>query len=153
MSCCETGKGLPQVAEGACRSCGSKGLQVPLSAVKALLQPWGLRAGVPRAPRFCASPACPVVYFDEVSDRRVEESELTVLVYAKHARDRSAPICYCFGFAVGDVLDAMKTGAAAISSIVRTEVVAGQCACEVKNPKGTCCLGDIAFAERVAQAV
>lgn len=150
MSCCDTQEGPPQVAEGLCGSCGSKGVQVPLTAVKALLQPGALRAGVPRAPRFCASPQCPVVYFDEVSDRRVEESELTVLVYAKHARDRSAPICYCFGFTVGDVLDAMKTGAPAISSIVRTEVEAGHCACEVKNPKGTCCLGDIAFAERAA---
>ena len=144
MSCCETTAST--VSEGTCGSCGAKGLQVPVITVKALLTADGLRAGIPQAPRFCASPDCPVVYFDDVTSRRVGENELTVRVHAKHPSDESALVCYCFGHTAGTVIASRR--AALVSSAVRIEVEAGHCACEVKNPKGTCCLGDLVRLER-----
>lgn len=142
MSCCDV---QAAVADGICRECGVKGVQVPVMTVKALLTADGLRAGVPQAPRFCASAACSVVYFDDVSERRVSESELTVRVHAKHPEDPSVPVCYCFGYTLGAV---RKTPTGTVSDHVRGEVETGHCACEMKNPKGTCCLGDIIRIER-----
>jgi hypothetical protein len=115
-----------------------------VTTVKALLTAEGLRAGVPQAPRFCASPRCAVVYFDDVSDRRVLESELTIRVHAKHSDDESVPVCYCFEY----TLAAIRRSSGRASDDVRREVEAGRCACEVKNPKGTCCLGDVMRIER-----
>ena len=142
MSCCDV---PTAVADGVCRLCGVKGVQVPVITVKSLLTADGLRAGVPQAPRFCASPACAVVYFDDVSERRVEERELSIRVHAKHPEDSSIPVCYCFGHTLAAVRNARDRS---ISNDVRAEVEAGHCACEVKNPKGACCLGDIIRIER-----
>jgi len=35
------------------------------------------------------------------------------------------------------------TGSSTIGERIKTEVKAGNCACEVKNPSGKCCLGDV----------
>ncbi len=39
-----------------------------------------------------------------------------------------------------------------VSKEITAEVRAGHCACEVKNPKGTCCLGDVIAIERATLA-
>lgn len=141
MSCCDTSTTAATVG-GDCSSCGAKGVRVDVITAKALMTGPALRRGIPQAPRFCASATCSVVYFDDTSERRVEESELTVPVYAKHPQRPDMPVCYCFGYSVADV----KSGR--ISQAVRAEVEAGHCACEVKNPRGVCCLGDIIRIER-----
>jgi hypothetical protein len=38
-----------------------------------------------------------------------------------------------------------------LREMVAREVKAAHCACEVKNPKGGCCLGDLVRIERGAQ--
>ncbi len=144
MSCCDPSTTAGAAVDGSCSACGTKGVQVDVLTAKALMTPAALRRGIPGAPRFCASATCSVVYFDDLSDRRVEESELTVPVYAKHPQQANMPVCYCFDYSVGDV----KAQTARISEIVRAEVEAGHCACEVKNPRGACCLGDIIRIER-----
>jgi hypothetical protein len=144
MNCCETN---PSVAgEETCVVCGIYGLQVPVITAKALLSAEGLAAGIPQAPRFCPSPQCPVVYFDEVSTRRVMEKELTVPVFSKHPEDPRVLVCYCFGHTAGEVVASRRGDP--VSSSVRRQVQAGHCACEVKNPKGSCCLGDLIRLER-----
>jgi len=123
-------------------------MQVAVTTVKALMTGDALRRGVPPAPRFCASAECSVVYFDDVSDRKVDENELTVRVFAKHPHDPSAPACYCFGYTREAIEIAAARQTARVSDAIRAEVEAGHCACEVKNPRGTCCFGDITRVER-----
>ena len=149
MSCCDTTVVAPD--EGNCTSCGIRGVQVPVITAKALMTGAALRRGVPQAPRFCAAAECSVVYFDDVSPRRVGEDELVVPVYAKHPGQSTVPVCYCFGYTVGMVQSARRTESTLVSHVVRAEVEAGHCACEVKNPRGTCCLGDIARIERALE--
>lgn len=140
MTCC----GTQSVAQGSCACCGSRGVQVPVMTVMALLTAEGLRRGVPKAPRFCASSSCSTVYCDDVSERCVTEDELTVRVHAKHPDDADVLVCYCFGYTQG----AVRRDGSRTSEDVRTQVEAGRCACEVKNPRGVCCLGDIIKLER-----
>lgn len=144
MSCCEPS--APTVAAGICPACRTKSVPVAVMTVKALLTPDGLREGIPQAPRFCGSPGCPVVYFDDVSLRCIREDELSVRVYAKHSNDDASTVCYCFGYTVGTIRN--SAARKVISRDVRAQVEAGHCACEVKNPKGACCLGDIVKVER-----
>jgi hypothetical protein len=74
------------------------------------------------------------------------EGELTVRVYAKHPDDATVPACYCFAVSVGAMSDAARS--CQLREMVAREVQAGHCACEVKNPKGACCLGDLVRIER-----
>jgi hypothetical protein len=114
--------------------------------VKALLGAEGLRRGVPPSPRFCATAHCTVVYFDNAGPVRFEESLLTVRVHAKHPEDGDVPVCYCFGHTPETIrADMEATGHSHAGEDVTREVKAERCACEVKNPKGSC---DVAKVEK-----
>ncbi len=132
-----------------CPSCGTKGSSVDPITLKALLTAEGLRRGVPPAPRFCADPGCDVVYFDNAVPIIFHENQLTVPVHAKHPHDEAVPVCYCFDYTPGRIREEIeRDGQNTVSKSITAEVKAGHCACEVKNPKGVCCLGDIAKSER-----
>ncbi len=99
--------------------------------------------------RFCATPECPVVYFgiDEVFDRE----EIVVPVFQKEpAGDRT--VCYCFAETEGDIRrEIEQTGRSTASERIAELVKAERCACEVRNPQGSCCLGNIAAATKDAR--
>lgn len=139
----------PGTAES-CRSCGGPGQTVDRITLKALLTPDALRRGVPESPRFCATRECPVVYFDSRSQVAFTELDVVVPVYAKHPYDMSVPVCYCFQVTPGDIAAEDPMGSS--RKMIAAEVKAGHCACEVRNPKGSCCLGDVLRAEQLASA-
>src|SRR5581483_3379784 len=54
------------------------------------------------------------------------------------------PLCYCFGYTRENVRsDIEEHGATEIPERIKAEVQGGFCACEVKNPSGDCCLGNV----------
>ncbi|HEX6163104.1 MAG TPA: hypothetical protein VFZ31_07055 [Vicinamibacterales bacterium] len=128
-----------------CPSCAHAGAPVDRITLKALLTAEGLRRGIPAQPRFCGTADCPIVYFDVDGGAAFTEAELTVRVYAKHPDDAATAVCYCFGVKVGAMTG---EGARGLRESVAQEVQAQHCACEVKNPKGGCCLGDLVRLER-----
>lgn len=128
-----------------CPSCAQAGAPVDRLTLKALLTADGLRRGIPTQPRFCGNADCPIVYFDVDGDVTFTEADLTVRVYAKHPNDAETPACYCFGVNAGAM---SGERARELRESVAREVQAGHCACEVKNPKGGCCLGDLVRLER-----
>ena len=128
-----------------CPSCAQAGVPVDRITLKALLTADGLRRGIPVQPRYCGNADCRIVYFDVDGDGIFTEADLTVRVYVKHPNEAEIPVCYCFGVSVG----AMANGRAReLRESVAREVQAQHCACEVKNPKGGCCLGDLVRLER-----
>jgi len=135
-----------------CPVSGTTGQKVDLITVKALLNASALRRLDGRSYRFCPAPECPVVYFDTAAGSIFRKEDLTVRVGQKEKGDPSL-ICYCFGFTLGnirrDIATRVKTD---IPALVRAEVKAGHCACEVKNPQGSCCLGNIAKATKAIEA-
>ncbi len=134
----------------ACPKCGKSSASVDSITLKALLTPDGLRRGVPSEPRYCATETCPVVYFDAQSGVTFAEADLIVSVYAKHANDPALLVCYCFGVAHGAIAGVDAERATMTRQMVAHEVQAGHCACEVKNPKGRCCLGDLVRIEHAS---
>jgi len=98
---------------------------------------------------FCDASDCELVYFAlDTEAPRFRREDLMVRVGAKETAD-PIPICYCFGFTRQDIWDEIRsTGKSTVAERITTEVKAGHCACEVKNPSGKCCLGDVTRASK-----
>lgn len=127
----------------ACPSCGARSKKVELLTVKSLVR--HLPLGSPPAQYyFCEAQGCDVVYFAADSAALVFRShDLLVRVGCKETED-PIPVCYCFGFTRREIAEeAAREGRSAAAEAVQAEVRAGRCACEVKNPSGKCCLGEI----------
>jgi hypothetical protein len=120
--------------------CGTKGKTVATITVKSLVRE---HAAVPAAAlfSFCRTPGCDVVYF---SDQGVfKKADLKVRVGIKETTE-PMPLCYCFEYSREDIRrDIDASGSTLILERIKAEVQEGFCACEVKNPSGACCLGDI----------
>ena len=117
--------------------------QVDLLTVRSLVRQ--LPLGMPStAYYFCDDPACAVVYFP--SNPRAplfRRDDLWVRVGVKE-KSHPIPVCYCFGFTRQDIWEEIrKTGKSTVAERINAEVKAGNCACEVRNPSGKCCLGDV----------
>ena len=93
---------------------------------------------------YCSEPDCPVVYFSNEEAPVFEKSDLSVKVYSKdNGEDVNA--CYCFDWTRERITDQIETtGSSTAFDEITEEVKAGRCECERKNPKGDCCLGDVA---------
>ena len=144
---CETPAPAPEL--GVCPLCGRKGKAVSMLTVKSLVKDHTrVAAG---AYLFCRTPDCDAVYFS--AGAVFAKADLKVLVGVKETED-PVPLCYCFDYTRADVLrDIEERGTTEILERVKAEVKAGYCACEVKNPSGDCCLGDITRAVQAAKAV
>jgi hypothetical protein len=135
-----------------CPASGTAGAPVELSTVKALLTEPALSRLRAIEHRFCPDPACDVVYFNARGDCYRRE-DLRVEVWQKEPfGDRL--VCYCFGETEATIRDEIeKAGASRAIERVRAHIAAKRCACDVRNPRGACCLGDlIAAVTRVEQA-
>jgi hypothetical protein len=131
----------PSVA--ACPANGARSKQVDLITARSLVRV--LPLGMPNTQYyFCEAQDCDVVYFGLEPQAPIFRcGDLLVRVGAKATVD-PIPICYCFGFTRKDIEDEIAgTGRSTITGRISTEVKAGNCACEVKNPSGKCCLGSV----------
>lgn len=126
----------------ACPACGRKGKPVQMQTVKAMLSV-SLREVRDASYLFCKTRACAVVYFSLDGEQTFTTEEVREKVYQKLPDLEEVFVCYCFQHPVGEI----RTG----SSKARTEIVddinqgirAGQCACDLRNPQGSCCLGNV----------
>jgi hypothetical protein len=123
---------------------------VELQTVKALLTERALARLAVAHHRFCSNHACDVVYFDD-KGRTFDTSDVRVPVWQKE-RNGGGLICYCFGETESSVrAELEKTGRSEAVQRVRAHIVARRCACDIRNPRGTCCLGDLIAAVNRAE--
>jgi len=95
-------------------------------------------------PFFCPQRECDTVYFD-TEGHQIKKDQLTVKVWQKE-EVVDIPVCYCFEHSAKAIMeDARLNSPPSIPLTIREKIKAGLCTCEVKNPKGTCCLGDVAY--------
>jgi hypothetical protein len=145
--CCER----MAVERGArtCPACGKSGAAVRLQTVKALLTDTALRRIHLTHYRFCGEPACDVVYFGDAGDR-FGIQDIRVPVWQKQIPG-SRLLCYCFGETEAVIRAELLQGRRAdIVDRIHEHIAAERCACEIRNPRGACCLGDvIAAAKRI----
>ncbi len=144
MSDCCSVKGSPNAPTvAACPVSGARSKQVDRLTVKSLVRQ--LPLGMPNTQYyFCETRDCDVVYFAFDSQAPIfRRGDLLIRVGAKQESD-PIPLCYCFGFTRKDIEDEIaETGRSTVADRITAEVTAGRCACEVKNPSGKCCLGNV----------
>jgi hypothetical protein len=69
--------------------------------------------------------------------------DVAVKVFAKDQGDE-VPVCYCFNWTRGRIKQQIgATGRSTAALEIAREIKAGHCACDLKNPKGECCLGEV----------
>ncbi len=145
--CCSTTKvqtGLLAAHEPAvCPACGIKGKVVATLTVKNLVRDHA-RVEPSAFFSFCRTADCNVVYFSEHAV--FAKPDIKVRVGIKETAD-PVLLCYCFGYDQESLKrDVEAHGISDIARLIKAEVQAGFCACAVKNPAGTCCLGDVNLA-------
>lgn len=147
MSDCCKSPVQPEKADLAiCKDCGQKGRAVQrITPESLLLEDRNARLG-PSQYYFCSSATCGVVYFSNEDGIYFHKADLRVRVGQKETED-PIPVCYCFGHTRASVWEEIRTaGQSTVGADIKAKVKAGLCACEIKNPQGSCCLGNVAQA-------
>lgn len=139
-----------RAAWAACLSCGRAGTAVTIDTMRYHLRRGSLRGLEPGDYRFCETRDCPVVYYASSPAATYLKAAVATRVGAKESHD-PVPVCYCFSFSENDIVeDARRHGRSTIRDYIKAQVCAGSCECEVKNPSGRCCLGNVGRAIRKA---
>ena len=129
-----------------CPRCGQTGKAVSLLTLKhqVKLAHLGTVEAGPFA--FCRSPECPVVYFNATGT-----TLLLVDVRQRPTVKTSANpwLCYCFGFDTEMARAEIRaTGQCTVPGRIAAEMKADRCACEIRNPQGSCCFANVTAAVR-----
>ncbi len=136
----------------ACPTCTGRGTPVQLQTVKALLTKVALRRVQLTHYRFCANPTCDTVYFGDAGDQ-FGTDEIRVPVWQKQPNgDRL--LCYCFGETESRIRsELIEHGHTDVVARIREHIAAQRCACDIRNPRGVCCLGDVIAAVNSSKAI
>ena|SRR5437867_5682886 len=131
-----------------CNQCGARGQKVGRETIEALLTPEAVKRLEAGAYFFDSSPDCEVVYFSNEHNSYFTKVDGRIRVGIKES-EPPISICYCFGHTVESArAEIQATGRSTVAAEITKEIQAGHCACEVKNPSGRCCLGEVDKAVR-----
>lgn len=147
MKCASEGKIPVGPARPVCPCSGGAGQAVKWSTMAALSSgPLPQRQKV----ALCLDPSCEVVYFGD-RDLRLRIDEVKMIPGFKAAGDGT--VCYCFLHRREQIARELRhTGRGGIAAGIRNQIVNNNCACEVRNPSGRCCLGEVeAIVKRVRE--
>lgn len=93
---------------------------------------------------FCKAVDCPTVYYSADGQTLFSEADLRERVYQKHLDDDTVMVCYCFRHTVGSIrAELIQTGSSTVVDQITAGIQADQCACDIRNPQGDCCLGNV----------
>lgn len=92
---------------------------------------------------YCTDRACNVVYFSNENAPSFTIEDVKVKVFTKD-KDDDVNVCYCFDWTRLRIKEQIRTAGKSTAAVeIAREVKAGRCECDIKNPKGECCLGDV----------
>ena len=147
-ACC-TAPGIANVSTNqpaglTCPRCGVRGKSVDTQTLKAMLA-ISLAVIRPVEYRFCRTVQCPIVYFSSDGLQTFTERALRERVYQKHPDDDAVFVCYCFRHTPGAIRAELWVSRVSTTvERVNAGIATGQCACDIRNPQGNCCLGNVA---------
>lgn len=86
---------------------------------------------------FCPAKTCPIAYFSNA------DNTIPKLHLRSYQSIHNDALCYCFDIDAEQYLSALKDQRAEpIKAFVMQRTQAGECACEIRNPSGQCCLAN-----------
>src|SRR5215471_11081544 len=139
--CCKVSEPLVS-GQTPCPRCGEVGRVVAEETIRAILKRGAATPLMAVQRRFCKTQTCKVLYYG-ADGRFVEKDAAIVRIGVKETED-PVPLCYCFNFSRADVWrEVAETRSSKIPARITAELRAGRCVCEVKNPSGACCLGEV----------
>ncbi len=140
-SCCDI-----KVSEDTaiCKECNGKGKPVSEITLKSLVKELVLEAiGSLNEFFYCETPNCGVVYFNNERQVYLHKEDMKVRVGIKET-ESPIPVCYCFGWTRERIFEQIKQqGKSTAVKEISARIKSGECECEIKNPSGRCCLGEI----------
>jgi len=90
---------------------------------------------------YCKTVTCKVVYFRE--DEILTQKDISVVVGLKEGA-KPATVCYCFEWTKEKIKAELEaTGKTTALEDIKAKMKNPGCACEILNPSGGCCLGDV----------
>ncbi|MHB8624696.1 MAG: putative iron-sulfur cluster-binding metallochaperone [Aggregatilineales bacterium] len=133
----------PSATPGICPACGHKGKAVDTATVKAMLAV-SLAAMRDTPYLFCREADCPVAYFSADGTQTFTTDQLRERVFQKEPDSEDVFVCYCFRHTPGSIRDEIvEIGQSTVVDAINAGIKAEQCACDLRNPQGSCCLGNV----------
>ena len=131
-SCCDR-----PAQKSSCPACGENCTSVSMKTLLHQVQ-FPLNTQLPSEPfYFCHNPQCGTGYFSE-SGLVINQTQLV-----EREKIQQQWLCYCFDISRKRYLEDMVSGEDAETlAFVKEKTESGDCACEVKNPSGKCCLAE-----------
>ncbi|MED1791001.1 (2Fe-2S)-binding protein [Brevibacillus laterosporus] len=141
--CCSNAKEIKIENIVDCPSCKNKSKSVKLITLKSMLKPSALETlNIKENYYFCSTTDCDVVYFDK-NNKQYFVSDIKVAVHQKDD-STTTPICYCFGWTKGKIKEYLENGLTPNPvEHIRENIKENRCGCDVNNPQGSCCLGNV----------
>ncbi len=121
---------LPENSES-CPSCNQKSKVVPTSAIILSLEGFS----------FCSTSSCELVYFKNTFVIHISD-----LKYSIGFKNNSHPstVCYCFNWTKEKIQKQLEEkGTTTALEEIKEKIKNKKCLCEIKNPKGKCCMSDM----------
>ena len=90
---------------------------------------------------YCKTPSCSTVYFRDKTILTQDDINVTVGL-----KDGASPatVCYCFEWTKEKIEAELKaTGETSALEDIKARMENPGCSCEILNPSGGCCLGDV----------
>lgn len=126
-----------------CVKCSHHSKAVSRRTVLVMVKPEFLEEALSGTYRFCEARECPIVYFEEQGTRTFTVDDLRIIVGIKSSAD-PIPLCYCFGLDESHLRkEIAQTGTTTVPEKIAHLTREGLCACDVRNPSGKCCLGEV----------
>lgn len=125
-----------------CPACLQIGRQVPGQTIKAMVAV-SLREVAEIKYRFCRTATCPIVYYADDGSITFALGDVRDTVFQKEPGSPDVLVCYCFRHKARDVVSAGAESIMTILHDIKSGIAAGQCACDLRNPQGSCCLGNV----------
>ncbi len=131
--CCASN--LPKATTQACPQCGAACKHVEMRTLYHQVRFPENQGIISSTYYFCPAKDCPTAYFS-ITGNSIPKQQLTTYQAIKNDK-----LCFCFDINASDYLTALSTNnAEAIKNFVIQRTKSGECACEIRNPSGQCCL-------------
>lgn len=143
MSCCNTGP-RKKNTNVLCPKCNGEGIVVQSITPKNLIKDdvhHQVRADLTY--KYCKNENCDASYFTEDKSHYFTINDLRERPTLKD-KGLDVKVCYCFGHTRQSVLSELKaTGQSTVLEDIKSKMKDPGCFCEVSNPQGSCCLGNV----------
>jgi len=137
-----------------CPACENATRAIKPETLQSLLTTEALESRVDLAGyRFCPNSECDLVYSHPDRDEKLLADSVAVPVFQK-SDDSGRFVCYCFEYRVSEIYSEVKSkGSSDVVASITAKCRNGEDHCSLKNPQGSCCLGNVRAVVKEAQSV